>query len=67
MGTHLTSRWLEAYQASTFSEGRREGIQDVYRRVQPSRQAVMTTLRSFEFLGLLLKEKENAARRVAFL
>ena len=67
MGTHLTSRWPEAYQTKTFSDGRRERIQDIYRRVQPFGERVMTTLRSIEFLDLLLKDKENAARGVAIL
>ena len=67
MGTHLTSRWPEAYQANTFSDGRREGTQNIYRRVQPFGQTVMISLRSIGFLDLLLKDKENATRGVAIL
>lgn len=55
MSTYLTSRWPEAYQANTFSDGLREGTKGIHRRVQLFNQAVMTNLRSVKFLDLLLK------------
>jgi hypothetical protein len=56
-----------AYQANTFSEGCREGIESIHHRDQPFRQAVIGVLRSIGLLGLLLKHKENVVGRVAAL
>ena len=55
--------WYEgAYQANTFSEVLREGIKNLYSRIQPFGQPFIATLRMIEFLGLLLEHDENVAR-----
>jgi hypothetical protein len=64
---YLTGLYPKAYQANTFSEGFREGIEHVDRGVEPFRQAVIATLRSIELLDLLLKHSKNAAGRIAGL
>ena len=54
----------EAYRADTFSDCHREGMKDVHYWVQPLRIAA---LRLIELLDLLLKNGEDAARRIAGL
>lgn len=69
-GTDITGPYLGAYHASSFSEHCRDGIDNIYRRVQPNCQAiigVIASLRSIELFGLLLKHKEDAVGRVAGL
>lgn len=56
-----------AYQANAFSEGCREGVENIYHRDQPFRQMVIGILRSIGVLDLLLKHKENVVGRVAAL
>ena len=55
------------YQANTFSEGIGECIEYIHREVQPFCQPDIATLRSIEFLDLLLKQSESATGRVAGL
>ena len=55
--------WYEgAYQANTYSEGLREGIEDLYSRIQPFGQPFIATLRMIKFLDLLLEHDEDVAR-----
>ena len=56
-----------AYQANAFSEGFREGVEDIHRRVQPLGQPFTAILRSMKLFGLLLKHQEDAAGSVAGL
>ena len=56
-----------AHQANAFSERFREGVEDIYRRVQPLGQPFIAILRSIKLFGLLLKHQENAAGSVAGL
>jgi hypothetical protein len=56
-----------AYHAYAFSEGFREGVEDIHRRVQPLGQPFIAILRSIKVFGLLLKHQEDAAGRVAGL
>ena len=65
--TDITDSCLGAYQAYGFSYGIRKGREDIDRRVEPSGQAPIASLRLIELLNLLLKDSSNAARRIAFL
>lgn len=56
-----------AYHANAFSDGCREGIDNIHRRVQPFRQAVIASSRLVEVLDLLSKNKENAVGSIAGL
>jgi len=57
----------EAHQASTLSESRREGIEDIDGWVEPFRQLVIAALGLIQLMDLLLKDGENVGRRVACL
>ena len=67
IGTDITGSCLGAYQADGFSDGIRKGREDIDRRVEPSGQALIASLRLFKLLNLLLKYSSNAAWRVALL
>jgi hypothetical protein len=56
-----------AYQANTFSERLREGIEDIHSWVQPICPPFIATPRLIELLDLFLKDGENSTRRVAGL
>jgi hypothetical protein len=67
IGTDITGSCLGAYQANGFSDGIRKGREDIDRRVEPSGQALIDSLRLIELSNLLLKDSSNAAGRIAFL